>query len=412
MEAAATNAKAFAINWGAERSAGGRTTCSSGFVETAGPFGDTAVTPSGGAGFGAGAGVGTTAMPQTRTSVSSGGWSPVGGDVLMSTVASGVWRDTSVRGKRPRADSPALAGCDADSQARNVVRRLSTAACVPKMTRLASTDGLASEEDGPATTTTPGFGGARAPPQVLVQRRRLRPVLKSHSACTVTGRGAVPRVRKASSGAIESGATPCSTPGGNTHSPRLYADGARGHTVRFAKTAKTHDGLRKDNEVFDQLITRFFGRDVQGCHTLVAAHTARDPLMPRRLVVLCHDLAERIVASGSGTAAVLPRGGGSVSRLGHAHMQSLLLLQGMLTEASFAAAALSSRVTPRSRVRVVAKAAPAPADEDLAGGYESDNSFDSFDMSCLSNDEDDLQAFDWTHVADLASRAGTPVPAR
>merc|ERR1711974_49853 len=69
----------------------------------------------------------------------------------------------------------------------------------------------------------------------------------------------------------------------------------------------------------------------------LSEHVAQDPLMPRRLVLLCHDLAERIVASTTGTAAVLPQGGGSVSRLGQAHMPTLLVLQGMLTEASLAA---------------------------------------------------------------------------
>ena len=406
MEAAATNAKAYSVRQGS--GAGGFRRVSNwgstGFMETKRVFVGDAVTPCGGAGTGAGAGA--QAASQTFHSIGSGGQSPSGGDI--ATGVTSQRRDTSARTKRPRAEVSAMPGMTPVSQARNVLRRLAADTCV------AVKDRAAPESERAGTAVAAG----RTPPQVLVHRRRLRPILKSHSACAVTGRGAVSRAAVVANGSTAPAKTvpvACSTPGGNTPSPRLFADGGATRAVRFAKSVKAHDGLRVDNQVFDKLVTSFFAQDVRGCHKLLSEHAAQDPLMPRRLVLLCHDLAERIVASTTGTAAVLPQGGGSVSRLGQAHMPTLLVLQGMLTEASLAAyddqRALSTAAHTVTRFSERAKVMAPVHETGFADTFDSDE--DSFDMSDLSDDEDSgLMAFDWGHVAELASRAATPVAAR
>lgn len=263
---------------------------------------------------------------------------------------------THLRGTKRRRDVAIEATAAGNLQRLVVARRSIASSVAPRPRGVATVGASAGDSAGPTTSV--------AADSVLAARPRLTPILKSHSACKATGRGSVPAVRhsivaaKTGRAAVHAA---CSTPGGNTPSPRVIANSGPG--VRFTEDCKEHDGPRLLNSVFDQLVTKYFENKVHECHQLLVRHGTADPAMPRKLVTMCHNLAERIVAAKSGNAAVLPHGGGSVSRLGREHLMSLLVLQGMVTEAACAAEAPAApmaaspaagsdqaRVSPRSLV--------------------------------------------------------------
>jgi len=174
----------------------------------------------------------------------------------------------------------------------------------------------------------------------------------------------------------------CSTPGGNTLSPRVSAITPR---VTFSPEAKVHDGPKPINALFDSAVTSFFENRMQACHSLLrkATDAQLDALDDK-----CSDLSARICASPSGTTAVLPHGGGSASRLSVIHLTALSVLQMLIQEVaeSRMPSVLGGSPVPPVSMAAVFDATASP--EAVFGDIEVDIDFEMLERASSSSSAD------------------------
>lgn len=247
----------------------------------------------------------------------------------------------------------------------------------------------------------------QAPKAVLNTRRRLRPILKSHTAAAAAAEAA-PTGEQAAAGT----STTCCTPGGNTPSPRAGSHVTTPRRVRFCDTAKTFDGPRPLNALFDAVVTSYFEGRLATCQALLTQVAVQQaPSVLHDLIAKCKDLAHRITTSPTSTAAVLPHGGGSVAKLGTMHLMPLLILQGMVTEVATASAVVNMATTKSGAgANTVGGSphlfsAPSPASGtfvamhaagngvgDGDGTNDDDDDVNDDDATCMTNFDIDLDA--------------------
>ena len=88
--------------------------------------------------------------------------------------------------------------------------------------------------------------------------------------------------------------------------------------VRFHPSAKTHDGLSKENAQFEQLIQDFYKNQKVDLLTKLSRDSKHTDV--NNLVDKVRDLFKRIQQSGDKKTVLLPRGGGRTIKMSKEHL--------------------------------------------------------------------------------------------